>query len=429
MQFSKYLVMLAIASLSTAAIAQTKLTNEELNKKVEILADEINQLKAYQMSVSKNEGVYGLSPSASKVYHIPRGLSVGAYGEMTYLHERSENQNGDPASKDPESEVLRNIIYLGYKFNDKWLINMELEIEHVSQVFTEFMYLDYLGSDELNMRLGLILHPIGFVNELHEPTVFLGVLRPQVETVIIPTTWRSIGGGVFGSSGKSTYKVFLLNGMNAQGFTLSSNRGARKRGGQYNPGDSDAKLQNQRSTTGALVYRYDFQATDNLMIGSSGLVGQASGDTENLNQRLLGLHAEYTHKAHKVRFLGMSNYFDNASDYNTASTEEAAAAGTTADNKNFVNSEQRGAYLEYSYSINKNDGSRYVPFIRHESINLQHERANGIASDKSLVRTHTTIGMSYYPHEQIVLKGDYTINRNDADSGVDEFALGMGYNF
>ena len=420
MQF-KLLILLSCLTISSLALAQTKLSNEELNKKVEILADEINQLKAYQMSVSKNEGVYGLSPSASKVYHIPRGLSVGGYGEITYLHERSENEDGDPNVKDPTSEVLRNIIYLGYKFNDKWLINMELEIEHVSQVYTEFMYLDYLHSQELNLRMGLILHPIGFVNELHEPTVFYGVLRPQVESLIIPTTWRSLGAGVFGISGKSTYKIFAMNGMNAEGFKVSSNRGARKRGGHYT--DDPSKEDNQRTSTGVLVYRYDYQANDQLMIGSSGLIGKASGDTENLDQRMISLHAEYVNKSHKFRFLTVSNRFENADDYNDESRSENAST------ENLVNNEQRGSYIEYSYSINKNDGSRYVPFLRHEIINLQQDRATGITDNEALEMTFTTIGLSYYPHEQIVLKTDYTIHRNEAKTGSDEFALGLGYNF
>jgi len=405
--------MLSFTNYSKADL----LTNEELSQRVEILADEINQLKAYQMSVSKNESAYGLSPSASKVYHIPRGLSVGGYGEITYLHNRAENENGDSVGSDPTSEVLRNILYVGYKFSDKWLVNMELEIEHVSQVYTEFMYLDYLNSQELNFRMGLLLHPIGFVNELHEPTVFNGVLRPEVETIIIPTTWRELGVGIFGNSGKSSYKVYVMNGMNAEGFKLNSNRDGRKRGGHYTT--NAEKEDNQSSSTGALVFRYDYQVNDAFVLGTSGLIGAASGDTENLDQRMLTLQGEYNKKAHKLRFLVVENRFMNADDWN--STTDVAT--------NKVNDAQQGSYIEYSYSIDSNKGTRYVPFIRHEMINLQFDRASGIASDKSLETTHTTFGFSYYPHEQVILKADYTKNSTQDDKGVDVFALGMGYNF
>ena len=404
--------LLVIAFLVMGNAFAQGLTNEELSKRVEILADEINQLKAYQMSVNKNESAYGLSPSASKVYHIPQGLSVGGYGEITYLHDRAEDQDGEAVDNDPTSEVLRNILYLGYKFNDKWLVNMELEIEHVSDIFTEFMYLDYLHSQELNFRAGLMLHPIGFVNELHEPTVFNGVLRPRVENVIIPTTWRELGVGVFGTSGKSTYKVYLMNGMNAEGFKTSSNRGGRKKGGAGNSDDS------QRTTTANLVFRYDFQATNNLMVGFSGLAGKASGETEDLDQAMISIHGEYISGGHKFRFLGVQNTFSNADDWN----EVAAAA-------NYVNNSQTGSYVEYSYTIAGKGGSKYVPFIRLEDINLQADRADAVTKDDSLERQHITAGLAYFPLDRVVLKADYTKNTNGADTGVDQLALGLGYNF
>ena len=43
-----------------------------------------------------------------------------------------------------------------------------------------------------NARAGLMLIPMGLVNEQHEPTAALGVRRPDVEDVIIPSTWREI---------------------------------------------------------------------------------------------------------------------------------------------------------------------------------------------------------------------------------------------
>ena len=68
----------------------------------------------------------------------------------------------------------------------------------------EFAYVDYLWRPELGLRAGLLLVPMGFLNELHEPTVFLGARRPGVETAIIPTTWRENGLGVFGEAGAVT---------------------------------------------------------------------------------------------------------------------------------------------------------------------------------------------------------------------------------
>jgi len=411
--------LIIILTLMTTSVFAQSLTNQELSKRVEILADEINQLKAYQMSVGKNESAYGLSPSASKVYHIPRGLSVGGYGEITYKHYRSEDENGDATNTDPKAEVLRNILYVGYKFNDKWLINMELEIEHVSQVFTEFMYLDYLHSTEMNFRAGLLLHPIGFLNELHEPTVFPGVFRPDLERLIIPSTWRELGAGIFGQLNENTnYKLYAMNGMNAEGFKLSSNRGGRKRGGHYTV--SDEKEDNQRASTGVLVYRLDHKFNKELTVGTSGLIGRASGDDENLDQRMITLQAEYIKGAHYLRFLAVENRFGNAKEYNAASTDSAT---------NLVNDAQQGAYLEYRHTITGAGTSKFVPFVRYEMLNLQADRAEGISNDDELESTNLTVGVSYFPIDRVVFKADYTNTKNKADTGIDAFAMGLGYNF
>ena len=56
-------------------------------------------------------------------------------------------------------------------------------------------------SDALNFRAGLILIPMGLVNEYHESPTFLSVNRPVSEKKIIPSTWRENGGGVYGTIG------------------------------------------------------------------------------------------------------------------------------------------------------------------------------------------------------------------------------------
>lgn len=34
---------------------------------------------------------------------------------------------------------------------------------------------------------------MGFIDEVHEPPTFYGVERPEVDSRIIPTTWRELG--------------------------------------------------------------------------------------------------------------------------------------------------------------------------------------------------------------------------------------------
>ena len=63
----------------------------------------------------------------------------------------------------------------------------ELELEQA--------YVDFLIARQFNVRAGMLLAPVGIINERHEPPVFHGVERPFVDTVIIPTTWFDARGG------------------------------------------------------------------------------------------------------------------------------------------------------------------------------------------------------------------------------------------
>ena len=40
--------------------------------------------------------------------------------------------------------------------------------------------------------------PVGIINVYHEPPTFNGVDRPEVDTLVIPSTWREPGFGIFG---------------------------------------------------------------------------------------------------------------------------------------------------------------------------------------------------------------------------------------
>jgi hypothetical protein len=94
------------------------------------------------------------------------------------------------------------------------------------EVSLEQAYLDYRLGDRLTLRTGLVLVPVGIINETHEPPTFNGVDRPGFDNDVIPTTWREIGLGAVGpvpggggGGGGLAYRVYLVNGLLAQGFS------------------------------------------------------------------------------------------------------------------------------------------------------------------------------------------------------------------
>ena len=81
---------------------------------------------------------------------------------------------------------IRMVLLFGYKFNDKVQFVTEIELEHVEEVYVEQAFLQYSLNDHVNLRGGLMLVPMGIINEYHEPTTFNGVDRPSVDKSIVP---------------------------------------------------------------------------------------------------------------------------------------------------------------------------------------------------------------------------------------------------
>jgi len=92
--------------------------------------------------------------------------------------------------------VHRLVIFIGHKFNDKLSFFSEIELEHVKEIYVEQAFLEYKLTSWMNLRGGLVLIPMGIVNEYHEPPTFNGVERPNLDKYIVPTTWREIGLGL-----------------------------------------------------------------------------------------------------------------------------------------------------------------------------------------------------------------------------------------
>ena len=208
----------------------------ELRRQLDILATEIERLRSGERPIEVTPAqaqALGLGFSAAAVYRKRRGLSIAGYGEMLYENFGGQDEGGDAISKGTKLDFLRNIIYAGYRFNDKFVFNSEIEFEHGStglsgSVSVEFAYLDYIVNDHLTIRGGLLLIPMGLVNEFHEPNVFLGTKRPVTEEYIIPSTWRENGIGVTGSVGIFDYRAYVVNGLDGARFKSTGIRGGRQ---------------------------------------------------------------------------------------------------------------------------------------------------------------------------------------------------------
>jgi uncharacterized small protein (DUF1192 family) len=205
--------------------AQKDASIAELQKQVQALTEEIQRLKEAGTPSGADAGG-GFEPGWSKVYRARRGLVIGGYGSGLFEMISSTHDDDTPSNAVNRADLTEAFLYFGYRFDDRFLFNSSLGIEHAlvedgseGEATVEFAYLDWKATQKLGVRGGLLLLPLGWLNEDHEPTSYPGARRPDVELRIIPSTWREMGIGAYGEAGPVTWRAYVVTSLDASGFT------------------------------------------------------------------------------------------------------------------------------------------------------------------------------------------------------------------
>ena len=390
----------------TALFAQQDLDArvKELQRQIDILTQEIETLKTPQTAkpVAADTQQYGLGAAASKVYRAQPGVSFGGYGEMVY-------QNKDKSGADT-ADLLRAVLYTGYKFNEKILFNSEMEVEHGSTehggaVSMEFAYLDFLQNPALNYRAGLVLVPMGLINEQHEPTAYLGARRPFVERLILPATWSELGAGVFGDVGTVSYRGYVVTGLNAAHFEGEGIREGRQ-------GGAEALAQDL-----AVVGRADWHPFEGTLFGGSVYSGNSGQDASFSGRVTIGeVHGDAKFRGLSLRALYARGTVGDAARINDAN----GLAGDESVGKTFG-----GWYGEAGYNVNR----WFTPYVRYEQLDTQMSVPAGFSRNRENDRSIFTVGAAFRPITQTVIKIDYQKLDNQAHTGTKQWNVAVGYIF
>ncbi len=366
----------------------------------------------------------GLGPAASKVYFSKNPLSIGGYGEMYYAN---------PEGKDDYADVYRFITYFGYKFNDWIVLNTEIEFEHGAdagnggKVVVEFLYLDFLLSEQANLRLGHVLTPMGLVNLRHEPTLFNTVQRPDIEKQLLPSTWHENGALVYGrfDSANIDYTAGVINALNVDTVKTASANSGWIRSGRL--GSSE-----KASFEPAFVGRVDYTGINGLMVGASVYYGDGSNtkddpdSTSGLSTTIFDIHAKYENGPFQVYGLYTQTNLDGAEDL-TKTVENADTTTTTYTGQ--AVEKASGYYVNASYDLSSLVGLNYkLPvFAQYEDYNPVEKTVNGLNEDTFQTEI-VTIGLNFFPADQVVLKADYAMKEvNNVDTNT--FSFGLGFIF
>lgn len=340
--------------------------------------------------------------------NINNGVTVGGYGEVSY--NQPEGSNGT-------LDIQRLVMLLGYKFNDRVQFVTEIEFEHVKEVYVEQAFLQYSLNDNVNLRGGLMLVPMGIVNEYHEPTTFNGVNRPSVDKSIIPTTWREIGVGVSGRIDNVSlrYQAYLFNGFKSvnAGKVLGGSNGLRN--GRQKGAESTINTPN-------LAGKLDYYGLPGLRFGLSGYFGRTQAedavdmlDGADVGISMVGVDARYAYQRFTARGQFIHASISDTEDYNTVNSADLGSA-------------LQGWYLEGAYNLLPlTKQQQLFAFARYEDYDTHASVEGGLIRNDSYNRDEWTFGLSYKVAPGAVVKADYQIKDNAAaTSAKNQLNFGIG---
>ncbi len=352
-------------------------------------------------------------------------LTIGGYGQIDYNQELNSqiNYNGN-------MDVHRLVLLFGYKFNSKTSFFTEIEMEHVKEVFVEQAFLNHKINNWLNFRAGLMLIPMGYINEYHEPPAFNGVERPNVDKYVVPTTWREIGLGFSGrlSEYSIKYQLYVTNGF--LGYD-----GAAKFDGENGLRGGRQKGAKSVFTTPNITGRVDYFAIPGLKIGLSGYFGKSqstlydgiekndyvltqSADSSVVGISMFGVDAQYN-----INGFGFRGQFIYSEHSNTQAYNQLTGSD--------FGSQIKGYYLEASYNIFQTIPTKHklIPFVRYENYNTHAVVEDGVTTNDAFARQEYIFGLGWKMHTNAVLKVDYQVLVEGNNKQRNFFNMGVGVMF
>ena len=319
----------------------------------------------------------------------------------------------------------RFVLLFGHRFSDRIQFWSELEVEHAfvsgegvgGELELEQAYLDFRVKPWLNIRSGIMLTPVGLINERHEPPAFNGVERTFLDTVIIPTTWFGPGAGIHGDLGAGfVYKAYIMDPLDSSLF--SADEGFRE--GRQKA--FKAVMQNP-----AFTGRLEYHGLPGASIAASLWTGKTGFATPGINPRL---------NVFEFDARGTFRRFDFRGQFAQTTMNETARLNALLQRTSGINpniaERMRGYYFEGAYHLLPYS-SRHdlVAFSRYENFDTQNRMAPGFLPLNEFDRDALVTGLTYFPEPDVALKFDYTFLRNQsrfikARNGLN---LGIGWWF
>ena len=434
-------------------------------------ASQYNQLKQQLDTLQKQvEGLKAAGPEAIPTEAAPKKLEWTGFGEMAYQNMGTRQENGSPSPYRDIANVTRLCVAGIYHYDEKIQAKFEVELLNAGanalttnslnkniSIDVDQAYVEDKFTEQAGLRAGLMIVPMGLTNDHYRPTDYDGVFRPSVETYLIPSTWRELGAGLFGTLGPNkmvSYRSYVVNGLNAVGAeTIWGNN-------TFNqvPGFSGSQgIMGGRSlgtislaTDGAWVTRVDVALMKNSFLGAAYYVGKAGQGLvpSEIPIEIWEAHAHLEYQNARLQALFTQGNMANAGQLDDMIVATANAAHTPPD---LVGGRWWGGYVSLDYNVMplfKPEGMKGIahlgPYFRYERYVTASHMPSFYWADPANSRTEYTVGLSVKPIKNIIVKGEYQWLNNEARgvgspalvengqlplTGVHEWNLGLGFEF
>ena len=356
--------------------------------------------------------------------------SFFGYGEISY------NRPFRDQSK-TEMDVRRAVIGIAHQASERTRIVGEFEFEHAvtskddsGEVAVEQLYVEHRVDDNVGLKGGLFLIPLGFLNLTHEPTAYYGVERNFVETAIIPSTWREIGLSAFGVTDAGLrWDVGLTSGFNLNKWDGASSEGKESPLASIHQ-EGQLARGNNLSAYGALSWR----GTPGLDVGAGVFSGKLAHKVKTLSDAETSPAGVYAPDARLTLWDAHARWtpgkWDLSALYARGTITDTAQfnehiAGTTLVPKSFF-----GWYTQAAYKLWEGGEYALSPFVRYEVLNTAASYAAlpaGLGADPDRDEKVVTTGANLRVGDNVVLKAD--VQRFQVARERDRLNLGLGYQF
>ena len=428
----KTLIAAAIALSAGQTSAQTA-TEADLARKLDQLTTELAAVKAQlaqlaQLTQTQQQKsaapaqqpeVVAAAPAApaAAIPALPATV-ITSYGEINYNRPTRRSQ-------DTQADVRRFVLGYQHRFDEKTKVVTELEIEHAvasasdkGEVAVEQAYVEHQISPNWALRAGLLLMPVGLLNENHEPTAFYGVERNFVETAIIPSTWREGGVQWVGNLDSG----LTLQGGLSTGFDLNKWDAASGAGRASPLGSIHQEMSLAKSHDLALFGAVNWRGTPGLLLGGSLFTGQATHGqaVDKARITLWDMHARWTPGRWDLSALYARGAISNTAALNAPRVGKPTLVPASFD----------GYYAQAAYKVWSRADYALWPFLRLEHYNTARSYADlgpGLTPEAARGEGVVTVGANLQVAQGVVVKADYQRFRESSD--LNRVNLGLGWSF